>query len=67
VISVDVERGEPVIVDVADVEAGESLFSDRVETQSTYEISIQSTGTHYVTFQNVSEATIEVVVIETTD
>ena len=33
VITVDVERGGPVIVDVADAEAGESLFSDRVETE----------------------------------
>ena len=67
VITVDVESGGPVIVDVADAEAGESLFSDRVETQETFELDIQSTGTHYVTFQNVSEATIEVVLVETTD
>ena len=64
VITVDVERGGPVIVDVADAEAGESLFSDRVETQDTFEVDIQSTGTHYVTFQNISEATIEVVLVE---
>jgi hypothetical protein len=67
VITVDVERGGPVIVDVADAEAGESLFSDRVETEETFEVGIQSTGTHYVTFQNVSEATIEIVLIEATD
>lgn len=67
VITVNVERGGPVIVDVADAEAGESLFSDRVETQEKFEVSIQSTGTHYVTFQNVSEATIEVVLIEPND
>jgi len=67
VISVDVERGGPVIVDVVDAEAGESLFSDRVETQETFEVDIQSTGTHYVTFQNVSEAIIEVVLVEPID
>lgn len=67
VITIDVERGGPVVVDVADAEAGESLFSDHVETQDTFEVSIQSTGTHYVTFQNVSEVTIEVVLIEATD
>lgn len=67
VIRVDVERGGPVIVDVADAEAGESLFSDRVETQDTFEVEMQSTGTHYVTFQNISEATIEVVLIEPSD
>lgn len=67
VITVDVERGGPVIVDVADAEAGESLFSDRVETQDTFEVEMQSTGTHYVTFQNISEATIEVVLIEPSD
>lgn len=66
VITVDVERGGPVIVDVADAEAGESLFSDRVETQSTFEVGIQSTGAHYVTFQNVSEARIEIVLVEAT-
>jgi hypothetical protein len=66
VISVDVERGGPVIVDVADAEAGESLFSDRVETEDSFEVDIQSTGTHYVTFQNVSEATIEIVLVEAT-
>jgi hypothetical protein len=66
VITVDVERGGPVIVDVADVEAGESLFSDRVETEDTFEVGIQSTGTHYVTFQNVAEATIEIVLVEAT-
>lgn len=60
VITIDVERGGPLVVDVADVEAGESLFSNRVETRETFEIDIQSTGPHYVTFQNVSEATIEV-------
>jgi hypothetical protein len=60
VITIDVERGGPLIVDVADVEGDESLFSDRVETEGTFEIEIQSTGPHYVTFQNVSEATIEV-------
>jgi len=67
VITVDVERGGPVIVDVADAEAGESLFSDRVETEETFEVGIQSTGTNYVTVQNVSEATIEVVLVEATD
>lgn len=67
VITVDVERGGPVIVDVADAEAGESLFSDRVETQDTFEVDLQSTGTHYVTFQNVSEVMIEVVLVEVTD
>jgi len=67
VITVDVERGGPVIVDVADAEAGESLFSDRVETQDTFEVDIQSTGTHYVTLQNVSEATIEIALVEATD
>jgi hypothetical protein len=67
VISVDVERGGPVIVDVADAKAGESLFSDRVETEETFEVGIQSTGTHYVTFQNVSEATVEIVLVEATD
>jgi len=66
VITVDVERGGPVIVDVADAEAGESLFSDRVETQDTFEVDIQSTGTHYLTFQNVSEATVEVLLVEAT-
>lgn len=66
VITVDVERGGPVIVDVADAEAGESLFSDRVETEDTFEVGIQSTGTHYVTVQNVSEATIEIVLVEAT-
>lgn len=64
VISVDVERGGPVVVDVADAEAGESLFSDRVETQSTFEVGIQNSGTHYVTFQNISEASIEVVLVD---
>ncbi|MDS0254259.1 hypothetical protein [Haloarcula argentinensis] len=67
VITVDVERGGPVVVDVADAEAGESLFSDRVETQETFEVDLQSTGTHYVTFQNVSEASIEIVLVEATD
>ena len=67
VITIDVERGGPLVVDVADVEAGESLFSDRVETQETFEIDIQSTGPHYVTFQNVSEATIEVELVEATE
>lgn len=67
VITIDVERGGPLIVDVADVEAGESLFSDRVETQETFEIDIQSSGPHYVTFQNVSEATIEVELVEATE
>lgn len=67
VITVDVERGGPVIVDVADAEAGESLFSDRVETQEMFEVDLQSTGAHYVTFQNVSEATIEIVLVEATD
>jgi len=66
VVSVDVESGGPVIVDVADAEAGESLFSDRVETQDTFEVDIQSTGTHYLTFQNVSEATVEVLLVEAT-
>ncbi|SDG11887.1 hypothetical protein [Halorientalis regularis] len=66
VVSVDVERGGPVIVDVADAEAGESLFSDRVETEETFEVDIQSTGTHYVTFQNVSETTIEITLVEAT-
>ena len=66
VITIDVERGGPLIVDVADVEGGESLFSDRVETQDTFEIEIQSTGTHYVTFQNISEATIEIELVEAT-
>jgi hypothetical protein len=67
VVSVDVERGGPVIVDVADAEAGESLFSDRVETEETFEVDIQSNGTHYVTVQNVSKATIEIVLVEATD
>ena len=67
VITVDVERGGPVVVDVADAEAGESLFSDRVETEETFEVGIQSTGTHYVTFQNVSEANIEIELVEATD
>lgn len=67
VISVDVERGGPVIVDVADAEARESLFSTRVETQETLEVGIRSNGTHYVTIQNVSEATIEIVLVEATD
>lgn len=65
VISVDVERGGPVVVDVADTVAGESLFSNRVETQSTFEVEIQNSGTHYVTFQNISEANIEVVLVGT--
>lgn len=65
VISVDVERGGPVIVDVADAVAGESLFSDRVETQNTFEVEIQNSGTHYLTFQNISEANIEVVLVDT--
>lgn len=62
-ITVDIERGGPLIVDVADGEAGESLFSDRVETRETFDVSIQTTGTHYVTFQNVSEASIKVVLL----
>lgn len=67
VITIDVERGGPLVVDVADVEGGESLLSDRVETQETFEVGIQSIGTHYVTFQNVSEATIEIVLVEATE
>jgi hypothetical protein len=67
VITIDVERGGPLVVDVADVEAGESLFSNRVETRETFEIDIQSIGPHYVTFQNVSEATIEVELVEATE
>ena len=67
VITIDVERGGPLVVDVADVGGGESLFSDRVETQETFEIEIQNTGTHYVTFQNISEATIEVELVEATE
>jgi len=56
-----------VIVDTADAEVGESLFSDRVETQNTFEVDLQSSGTHYVTFQNVLEATVEIVLAEATN
>jgi len=54
-------------VDVADAEARESLFSNRVETQNTFEVDLQSSGARYVTFQNVSEATVKIVLVEATN
>lgn len=67
IITVDVKRSGPLIVDVANRDTRESIFRDTVETQAELEIPIENDGTHYVTFQGASEASVEVVLVGSND
>lgn len=64
VIEVDVKRGGPLVVDVANRDEKESIFSEVVETEDTFEIPIDTGGTHYITFQGMDEAKVRVNVRE---
>jgi hypothetical protein len=63
-ISVEVVKGGPLILDIANVDTEESVFQKIIETTRTMEFKVKNDGTHYITFQGMDEAEIKVVRIE---
>lgn len=60
-ITVEVKKGGPLILDIANIDTGESVFKEIVETEKTMEFTVKNNGTHYITFQGMDKAHIKVV------
>lgn len=60
-ITVEVKKGGPLILDIANIDTGESVFKEIVETEKTMEFTVKNDGTHYITFQGMDKAHIKVI------
>jgi len=61
-ISINLQRGTVCVVDVANRTEGESIFSETVQTEDEFEISIEDGGEFLITFQGHDEADVRAVV-----
>jgi len=61
-ISINLQRGTVCVVDVANRTEGESIFSETVQTEDEFEISIEDDGEYLITFQGHDEADVRAVV-----